>query len=245
MMAALHDEACCASLPQSALELLADARGLPGISLMFMEGRCWVHWPVGHEEVTLRVLAVPGVKLFVRRDKHWYRPGHCLPAFDVPEAFTGLPLHEVLIPASIPTKPVEDCSAKHVRLQLVREDRPYATTALRCPLTALARWADSAMTVQVEGLRGALAGTEVVLRGSPLPILPGSKRYWGDRVLLPLGFRMDPDLPQTALQEAIQLKEGQIAFLDEAGVEVIPGDLLRPLSRASIRLALPSNRLLP
>ena len=38
--------------------------------------------------------------------------------------------------------------------------------------------------------------------GAPgtLPLLPESVRYWGSELLVPLGFRAEPDLPEAAIR---------------------------------------------
>ena len=81
---------------------------------------------------------------------------------------------------------------------------------------------------------------DVVLLGDKLPLLPGATRYWGQSVFLPLGFRPEPNLPESALREALELSADEIALLDADGVEAIERSLFAKLKRAAVRLALRS-----
>jgi hypothetical protein len=78
----------------------------------------------------------------------------------------------------------------------------------------------------------------VLVRGARLPALPGGERFWGETVLIPLGFAARPDLAEPLLREGLGLGEEELALLTPAGVEVIPHAVFRPLTRAGVRLAL-------
>ena len=70
-----------------------------------------------------------------------------------------------------------------------------------------------------------------------MPLLPSTRRYWGEAVLVPLGLRPEPNLPESALREALAVGEGDILLLDAGRVEVVPGSVFRPLTRAGLLLA--------
>ena len=70
-----------------------------------------------------------------------------------------------------------------------------------------------------------------------LPLLPESVRYWGTDLLVPLGFRADPELPEGAIRRVVGAGDGDLVVLDEEGFELIARDAFKPLSRAGIRLA--------
>jgi hypothetical protein len=103
-------------------------------------------------------------------------------------------------------------------------------------LPVLADWADRATTRQLESLEAVVCTGRVLLRGERLPALPG-ERFWGRRVLLPLGCRADPELADEVLAEALGLQPGEVALLTGAGVEVVAAEQFAPLSRAAVRRA--------
>jgi hypothetical protein len=76
-----------------------------------------------------------------------------------------------------------------------------------------------------------------LLVGNRLPLLSESERFWGRRVLVPLGFRPEPALGQGALCEVLHLDSEELAILRSESMEILPGSVLEPLSRAAVRLA--------
>jgi hypothetical protein len=108
---------------------------------------------------------------------------------------------------------------------------------MQCKFEELARWAENATTWQLGSLQAAWCEEQVILLGERLPPLPGATRWWGNRILVPLGFRLDPDLAEGAVFQALGLVQSERAFLTLDGVEVLPADAFGPVSRAGVRLA--------
>jgi hypothetical protein len=97
------EHVCCASLLPSALSALADLRREPDIRVAWVDDRPWVRWEEGSVAVLRRLLPVPGVDFFARRDGLWYRPGCHLPTFEVPEAIESgaVPLYRAIMPMPV------------------------------------------------------------------------------------------------------------------------------------------------
>jgi hypothetical protein len=231
------DNVSCARLPADALQALAGLRCLPGLAVRLDGADAWLHWPPGEERVLRSLLPLPGVELYERRDGLWYRPGRHLPSFEVPAESGGQPLEHVLFPAPIEPEPPPALSLRPDRVRLARDGTARPATALRCGLAELARWADTATGPRLAALRAARCGASVLLLGRRLPPLPAGRRFWGERLLVPLGFRPEPALPEKTLLEALGVGAGELAVLDADGAEVVPEDVFGPLSRAAVRLA--------
>jgi hypothetical protein len=229
-------EACCARLPAEALLLLADLRARGDVRTRLDGPAVWVHWPAADREVLRRVLALRGAEVFERRGEHWYRAGRSLPSFEVRGEEGARPLAALLMPAAVQP---EVCAAAFVplRMALVRDDHPRPAGALCCSLAELAEWGEKATSRQLAGLQAAWcpAGSVLVL-GERLPPLAAGERYWGRSLLVPLGFRADPDLTEDALREALGLG-GDVGILTAEGLEVVPRSAFGPLTRAGVRLA--------
>jgi hypothetical protein len=236
MIAALN-EVTCASLPADGLAVLADCRGRTGLEVAIQANRAWVRWPAGDERVLLPLLTVPGACLYVRRGGCWYRYGHHLPEFDFPEQIEYRPLHQAVVPAPFASVAPPELSPHPVPLTLVPDPRPRPTTALRCPAETVARWADLAPTGRLEAIQAVRAGGQQLLFGARLPLLPQAERFWGGRVLVPLGHRVEPGLPETALHEALGLDDDELLLVSHAGTETVLRSLFTPLTRAAVRLA--------
>jgi hypothetical protein len=234
MQAALT-EVSCARLSPEYLGVLAELRCLPDVRVRVARDQAWVYWPGGDEQMVQRLLPVPGVVLFHQRGEAWYRFGHLLPTQEVPAA-DGQPLSLAITPAPVsPQVPGEE-PLSPVRLHLVPSEQVRPTTAMICALADLAAWAESVSGIRLASLEAVYRDGEVLLRGAKLPVFARGERFWGDDVLVPLGWRVEPDLPSSAVREALALDD-EIALVRADGFEVLPRDILQPLTRVSIRLA--------
>jgi hypothetical protein len=227
----------CARLPAAVLPALAGLRCLPELAVRLEGAYDWLYWPAGEERVLRCLLPLAGVELYERRDGHWYRHGRRLPSFEVAASAGGQRLEQVLFPDRIDPEPPPVLALRPDGIRLVRDNRLRPATAVRCGLVELARWAETATSAGLAGLRAARSGERVLLLGQRLPLLPRGQRLWGERVLVPLGFRPDPSLPERALLEAVGVGGGELVVLDADGAEVLAVNVFRPLSRAAVRLA--------
>ncbi|WP_145270402.1 hypothetical protein [Tautonia plasticadhaerens] len=238
-----------ARVPIAGLAALAALRGRGDVTVLAAEGGedAWVSWRPGpggdRDEVVEALLPVPGAAFFRGDRGGWYRVGRSLPDFDAgpaPEGDhagpPGLPLHRALLPG--PTRWLDPrADWRPATLRLAADHRPRPASALVIRAGALLPWAESAPTASLRGLAAARSGDRVLLLGRRLPPVLGLGRYWGGRVLVPLGSRPEPDLPEARMAEALGLPDGDLGLIGPDGrVEVVPGRAPRPLSRASARL---------
>ncbi len=236
MAGPLHD-VCLAAIPPGELAALAEVRCVPGVVVAAGAERTWVRWEAGTEAVLRRLLVVPGARLYACRDGLWYCPGRHLPAFEVPENLDYRPLHQALAPARFEAVPPPVSEWTAVPLSLVPDPRRRPTTAAACDLAELEHWADTVPTRRLASIRGVHCGGRMLLWGTGLPLLPGTERFWGERVLVPLGRRVEPELPESVLREALGLGGDELLVLCAGRADVIRRELLTPLTRAGIRLA--------
>jgi hypothetical protein len=71
--------------------------------------------------------------------------------------------------------------------------------------------------------------------GTRLPAVPSGRRLWGQQILKPLGFRLEPDLAETTVLAALGVTEKDLLLVDADGVQTVSREVLRPLHRASLR----------
>jgi hypothetical protein len=252
----------CASVPVDDLAVLADLRREAGIRVTIAHGRAWICWDDGPGSEAARRILVPrllplqGVEIFASCEGRWHRPGHCLPSFDVPigDGSGGVPLDRVILPTPL-TVSRPGCDAPvPVPLRLVRDGngRHRPAAALRCRLGRLAEWAERAPSSWIESLSGAWSmppgdgpgEAEVLLLGpaARLPAPEDGLRYWGGDVLIPIGYRTEPELAGRALRAAVGARTDDLVVLDADGPELVSREAFRKLSRAGIRLALEEMR---
>jgi hypothetical protein len=254
-MTACWKDVCLASIPMEELARLADLRDQPGILVSIDRARAWITWETDsdamREILVRRILPTPGAELFTRRGAHWYKLGEHLPAFDVPlgEGVSGVPLHRLVVPMPVTARRPAGERAGPAVIRLVRDERGLRrpTTAVRCPACVLSAWADQATSAQLGELHAVCAGgPEGPTRDSPmlilgpadrLPLLPDATRYWGIDLLVPLGYRLEPNLPESAVRRVAGADAGALVLCEDDGFELIPRSLFKPVTRAAIRLA--------
>jgi len=229
-------EVCAASLPLESLGALADLRCLPGLNVVLAEGRAWLRWPAGEERILENILAVSGVELFVRRGGGWSRYGSLLPAEALPLDRAAQPLAHVLMPAPVTAMPPADAPLQAVQLRLAPSTCVRETTALRCRAVELLAWSERVPASRLAELQAVRSAEFVLLIGKRLPEIGGGERFWGQRLLVPLGWRLEPELPEPVAREMVGLAEHEILVVTQARSEVVAQHAFRPLTRASLRL---------
>jgi hypothetical protein len=254
-MTASWKDVRCASIPVAALAELADLRGQPGIRVSIDRDRAWICWESDcdqmREMLVRRILPAPGTVMFTRRDGRWYRLGEHLPAFDVPlvDGASGVPLHRLVLPSPVKARRPAANRSEPRALRLVRDESglQQPTSAVRCPAHVLSSWADHATSNELAllqaicafGPAGPTHHSPVLVVGptAALPLVPESIRYWGTALLVPLGCRIDPELPESTVRRAAGADSGHLVVFEDDGFELIPRALFRTLSRAALRLA--------
>jgi hypothetical protein len=231
------EDASFAIIPAHALGLLAPLRDVAGVSVALDGSIARVAFPAGQRAVLERLLCAPGVELYSRRENAWYRATESLPAFDFDTRGNFLPLSRALTPARIESELAPPLKPAPVILKLARSEKPRESTAALYGLIALTAWADMASGRVIESFRAARQGERVLLTGVNPPWIEPGQRFWGERVLCPLGYELTPDVPESATCEALGLREGDVAIVSESGGEVVPAAAFAQLTRAGLRLA--------
>ena len=223
-----------ARLPAAGLSALAGVRDVPGVRVHPGGERAWVTWPADRPEVATALMGVFGAELFVRRCDHWHRFGSRLPTADAPPAGDGLSLPAVVGPARFVASP-PPADVPTVAVRLVRGGPPRPASALLCRLADLRDWVETALTAELTAVHVARSGDRLAVLGDRLPA--GGARFWGDRLLVPLGLRPDPDLPPGVLLDAAGAGPDDLVFLTDAGADRVPRAAFAPATRAGLRLA--------
>ncbi len=234
-MASPFDRVGAALLPAEGLSALSPVRVGGDVTVVVSGPKVWISWTPGAEQIWRLLLAVPGAEFFEQKDGLWHSLGHSLPRFDLPPTSEPRRLDAVLFPSPASPEPSPAFAGPPIAIRLAPSDWIQPTRAIRADFAALLQWIERAPTAEL-GVRVARWGDRVMVRGERLPRLPDAERFWGNRVWLPLGFRAEPDLPETALRAASDISLGEILLLTENGAEAIPEDVFQPLTCAAARL---------
>jgi hypothetical protein len=231
-------QVCAAHFLEQHLPLLGRLRNVLTLRLHVHNGEVWIQFPAGERAVLECLQVVPGVRFFSQIDKVWYRFGNSLPTSEHPPTGAGRPLTMLLQPSGLTAEAVTQLEPiSPVRLGLVRSGVARQTSALRCQLSDLQGWIDSATTSEIAAVRGVYFSNEVLLLGEVLPVVPGSIRFWGQRVLLPLGFELSESYSEQSILAAVRAANYEMLLIQETEVQFVMMSLLQPLTRAGLRLA--------
>lgn len=124
-----------------------------------------------------------------------------------------------------------------IPFQLVRLSVPVEANMLR---TTWATWRDYATTaaqIRLNQLSFAASESEALIRGTPVPPLPGQRYIESGGVAIPLGWRPDPELDAKSIRRLLQVPEGTMALLLEDGrFESIPDHVFVRATRSATRM---------
>lgn len=236
-MASPFENVAAASLPADALSALAELRTRPKLTMAMATERIWLRFPAADAAVLRVILPLPGLDLYERRGDAWYRFARSLPSFDFPEKLENRPLNEVLFPGPLDALSPPAAREAPESLRLIADPYPRPASAARCLIADLARWADKVPAARLAQLEAVCRGDEILVRGRRLPPLARARLYWGRTVLIPLGRRPEPDVPEQVLREAFGVEPFELILWEVERVEALDSAMLQPLSRAAIRLA--------
>jgi hypothetical protein len=232
----------CASLPKRMLTVLAPVRTRREVKARIEGETAWVTWPAGQTDVAELIYPLPGAQLFVQYAAGWRAYQRYLPARDVPDMKSAQPLTSFLFPAPLSLSAPERPRFQPVQLRVVPDGRMRTPTALLCSLPELNAWLDTVPQVRFAALQAAHHRGQVLVLGEALPPIVGVRRYWGERVLTPLGLRYEPALPEDLLRSVLDIAARQLLLLEVDRSELISLDVFQPLRRAAVRAALTGSR---
>ncbi len=178
-----------------------------------------------------------GLKLFQLTQQHLLIPWQqSVPVQELP-AGPWRPLSEVLLPvaplARFPAIRPRPCS-----LQLVRTDEIQAATLLRLPLLEWARYVRTAPQLRLSRWEFAVNGQEhVLVRGTPLPPLPGRHYRELDRLIVPCGWTWQPAVSSDIVHAVLGLAADSwaLASSDDSSWEFLASDSFVPSLRQHVR----------
>jgi hypothetical protein len=226
-----------ARVPLVELDALASMRLHDDIQVAVDDPYAWVSWESSGAAALSRLLSRRKVEVFERRGSYWIPAGSFLPCFDVPSAESFLPLSRVVLPERFQGVECAGDQWRRADARLMPARCPRRATMLRSTLDALDAWANQATTSEIESLTAAWIDSVVLVRGESLPPLGAGDRFWGERLLVPIGREPDPALTEAAWREMLGIGGDELMIWDENAIEIVGLDAFRPMTRAGIRLA--------
>ncbi len=236
-----------ASIPDAHLDLAAGLRRYSELRAAFSAGFVWVRGPLLNDDVPEHIRQelrkIPHAQLY-RVEAGNLRPENqhlhygAEPSLDwvaIDEAFTV-----ALPPTALPGTLGQTISEK-VALNLVRSGVEMQANLL---VTSQDLWLDyirSCPAVRLVRLTFSHDATteQVMVRGTPLPPLPGARYHQSNGVALPCGMGWQLPVDATTVRQLVAAGAGDLVlFAADASYELVPARCFVTASRSAVRLTL-------
>lgn len=214
---------------------LAPLRLRPAIEVSALDDAVWLRGPDLSEDVE-RELRCAAAEIFERKGEGRLFPlGRRLPiATDAPKHWTPLASWWTLERqvAALPGEP-----PRPVPLQIVRGGSPRPASVLVCGRERWFAHALAASTLRLARWQFASSGDgRILVRGTPLPAIPGELFVEHAGVCIPCGFTWSPSVSPTILRRLLHVLPGElILFRSDTTYERIPAIHLCQATRSMIR----------
>lgn len=215
---------------------LAALRRESGVEVAESGAEVWIRGPGGNEALDTRLAALPIRERYELLAPNQLRSsGHRVPTGRLPE-LRWQPLSEWLLVES-PTAGLPGDLPATVSLQLVRSTVEREPELLLTSLEEFAHFAARAPRVRLESLEfAAAADGRVLVRGKPLPSIPGQRLVLRQGVAVPAGFAWQPAVGAEVMARRLGAStEWLVLWNADGAITRFHGEQFLPASRSAIR----------
>jgi hypothetical protein len=216
----------------------AALRTVPQLLALVDEHALWVRGPTLDEPLELRLRSLPGAQRFdVDAANRLTRIGQRIPSGTLP-AGDWRPLRDWFA-VELPGAALAGVTDERMPLELVRGGKPAEPTLLRLELNAWRDYALQAPQVRLECWTFAVSQSgSVLVRGTPLPPLPGERFVESAGVAVPAGWTWAPAVEASVVRDVFGLGAGELALwsTDGSWERVRTEDFVKA-TRSAVRLS--------
>lgn len=224
-------------LPREQRPSLARCRRLPGLEIAEEADAIWVRGPELKDAEQRMLRAIPRGDWFELDPQDRLRQeGRRLSSGSLPQLWWR-PIGEA-IPITLPGSGFAGSPLRPAGLELVRSSEPRTPNLLLVMREEWSRYGETAPLVRLAAWKFAADRTgRILVRGLPLPPLPGQLFVEEGGIALPAGWALSPSIPSGVLSGALGIARGDIAlFCSEGTWEHLTERDFVPAARAAIRL---------
>jgi len=215
---------------------LSRLRLLSGIEVGETASSYWLRGSLPVEEARETLLTIPHAKLFDLNTDGTLRPwGKRLTSGSLP-SIAFVPLKKLVQP-TIPLAAYPAGHIARVPISLVRSNEERPATIVLTTLSDWLAFATTAPEIRLARLSFATASDgRTLVRGEPVPSLPG-RHYWEHNgIAIPLGWTCSPPLVGNVLGEIVDAEPGDLVLLhDDGSMETIASDHFVRATRSAVR----------
>lgn len=229
-------------LPQTQRAALARCRLIPGLETADEGDSIWVRGGELKEPHERMLRAIPRAEWFgIDPDDELRREGRRLTEGPLPP-LVWRPIADAC-PVTLPRSGFAGTPLRPAGLELVRSSEPRTPNLLLVTKTAWSQYGETAPQVRLAAWAFAEdAKGRVLVRGLPLPPLPGERFIEEDGIALPAGWALSLPLPPGVVREVLGLPRGEIAlFAPEGTWEHVAAEDFVPATRGAVRGEVPDE----
>lgn len=203
-------------LPRDQAHHLGALRLQPGFTICEQQDSVWVRVSNLPEESENTFASLPGVRYNVAADLQLTRVDQRTPSGWLPQG-DWLPLAQWLR-VEIDSPGYSGKQSAKAQLQLVRSESPAEANLLLTTSACWRAYAIAAPIVRLNALSFAMtAGDQLVIRGTPLPPISGTRFIEQQGVAAPAGWIWSPQLDADVIAGVLGIETNDVALLKEDG----------------------------
>jgi hypothetical protein len=224
------------------LAALAPLRRTEGIKATFITGQLWLRGETTSDSLAASLRRIPATERYeVLKDQALLAAGSLVPRGFLPQG-PWQPL-EHWLPVTAPVAMAGECDGfEPTALRLVRDATLRQPNLLLTKLRAWTDYASSAAQFRLQFLSfAANQRGEALIRGVPLPPLPGRQLVETEDVIVEAGWTWYPAIEAAALRHKFDVSRGDLLLIQpgpapEVIIEVIPSGAFVKATRSAARL---------
>jgi hypothetical protein len=223
-------------IDQRAVNALGPLRLISGVEVLIETESIWLRGSELNEQTANLLRSLPAAEryLVLSSDQlaHW---GESIPRANLPKG-AWQPITKWLS-LSLPIAAFAPRVEASIPLQLVRSSVPAEANLLRTTWAAWRDYATTAAQFRLNQLSFAASESEALVRGVPVPPVPGQRLVESGGVAIPAGWKSDPELDAKSIRELLKVAEGTIAlFREDGSFESIPDQVFVRATRSAVRM---------
>lgn len=214
---------------------LGSLRRTPGLEVCTSDEAVWVRGRQIEDQLERILRTLPAQRFTVLDDGQLLPAGRRVPDGQLPQA-AWLPLADWL-QIELPPAGIPETSFRAVRLQMVRAHIPAEINVVHTDLNAWQVYGVRAPQLRLDRWAFAVSKShQVVVRGAPIPALPGRRYVEQNGIAAEAGWTWTPAVSVDVLRQRFQLAAGDLVLLRADGsLERIPAQAFVRASRSAIR----------